>query len=398
MIESAVRFLAFPVTNLEALHRQAKILLVLGWYVLCMTAMGMSNHARNLRAVGVAQREFAVPRRDIVVIGASAGGVQALLEVVRGFPSDLPAAIFVVVHVPSGKSALPEILARASGLPATHARNGEQFELGHIYVAPPDYHMLVRSGWIDLSHGPRENRTRPAIDPLFRSAARAFGPRVAGVILSGALGDGATGLLAVKSRGGYSIVQDPSEAIIESMPRSALRLVEIDSVLPAASIAAEIVRQAGKPVREEGLTPMNDDMELAEIVISEDFEEQVTNRRASEITPLTCPDCGETLWQAMVGPVLRFQCHVGHSWEGERLLDLKSEQVEDAHWASVRILKERAALNRQVASRARSGGDTERAARIDEQAALDDDRAESIRDLLDMTLAQIGADFRDSKS
>jgi len=271
-----------------------------------------------------------VPRRDIVVIGASAGGVQALLDVVRRLPPDLSAAVFVVVHVPSAKSTLPEILARASGLPATHARNGDQFESGHIYVAPPDYHMLVRSGWIELSHGPRENRTRPAIDPLFRSAARAFGPRVAGVILSGALGDGATGLLAVKSCGGYSIAQDPSESIIESMPLTALRLVEIDSVLPAASIAAEIVRQAGQPVREEGLTLMTDDMELEERAISKDFEEQVTNRRAGEITPLTCPGCGGTLWQAKEDPILSFQCHVGHSWEGERLLDLKSEQVEDA--------------------------------------------------------------------
>ena len=178
-------------------------------------------------------------KKDIVVIGASAGGIEALRELVSELPADLPAALFVVVHIqPYAVSRLPEILSRAGALPATHASNGEPIQPGHIYVAPPDRHLLVRQGRIALSRGPRENHSRPAIDPLFRSAARAYGSRVIGVVLSGALYDGSMGLLVVKTRGGMAIVQDPREAAVDSMPRSALRLVEADAVLPSSENSA----------------------------------------------------------------------------------------------------------------------------------------------------------------
>lgn len=181
--------------------------------------------------------------REIIVVGGSAGAIEALITLVRALPADLPASVFVVIHTPpNAMSRLPEILGRAGQLPAGHGRAGEKTETGRISVAPPDQHLLVRPGRIELMRGPRENHSRPAIDPLFRSAARVYGPRVIGVLLSGALSDGAAGLLAVKARGGLVMIQDPAEAIVSSMPRNALELVEADHVLPAARIGSEIVQ------------------------------------------------------------------------------------------------------------------------------------------------------------
>src|SRR3954451_1470744 len=177
----------------------------------------------------------------VIVIGASAGGISSLLSIVRGLPSSLKTPVLVVVHIGQGPSSLPRILERNTSLNCHHARDGELILPRHIYVAPPDYHLIIRGGLLLLSHGPREHHTRPAIDPLFISAARAYGPRAIGIVLSGALSDGAAGSLAIKSAGGRIIVQDPNDAVIEGMPRSALRFVEADAVLPADCIAQEVV-------------------------------------------------------------------------------------------------------------------------------------------------------------
>jgi two-component system chemotaxis response regulator CheB len=205
-----------------------------------------------------------VERRDVVVIGASAGGIQALVEIVGKLPSDFPGIIFVVVHVPPIESKLPAILSRAGALPAVHAVQNEPIVSGRIVVAPPDYHLLVRANSIELSHGPRENHHRPAVDPTFRTAARAFGRRVVGVVLSGALGDGATGLLAVKARGGVAIVQDPEDALNESMPQTALQLVDIDYVLPASEIGRKLVELIEQPLTGVGPMAMADVMSSSE--------------------------------------------------------------------------------------------------------------------------------------
>ncbi|MEA2583559.1 MAG: two-component system, chemotaxis family, protein-glutamate methylesterase/glutaminase [Thermomicrobiales bacterium] len=343
--------------------------------------------------MGSPTREVTSPRlaeesvgqgRDVVVVGASAGGIQALLAMVQGLPADFPAAVFVVVHTtPHTPSVLPRLLERAGQLPAGHARHGEAIVGGRIYVAPPDQHVLVRQGYVELSHGPRENHSRPAVDPLFRSASRAYGSRVTAVVLSGALGDGTAGLMSVKSRGGAAIVQDPNEAIVDGMPRSALRLVEADWVLPAAEIAPVLVQLASEPITTRGGPAMSADGERASQTISEDIAEQGRDERRNELTLFTCPDCGGSLWQVDEGPLQRFRCHVGHAFGPEALLSLKSEELEAALWTCVRLLTEKATLTRQLATHTVTTGNGSRARRIDEQAQLDERHAAVVRELLE---------------
>jgi two-component system, chemotaxis family, protein-glutamate methylesterase/glutaminase len=329
-------------------------------------------------------------QRDIVVIGASAGGIQALTALVAGLPRDFPASLLVVVHIPPyAVSRLPEILSRSGPLPAVHAQHGEVIEPGCIYIAPPDRHLLVRTGRIELSRGPRENHCRPAIDPLFRTAARVYGPRVIGIVLSGALYDGSMGLLAIKTRGGMAIVQDPKEAIVDSMPRRAIERVAAEHILPVADIAAAITDLVRRPVTAQGGPSMVntiDAEERLEAVIAEDFVEQAKDGRTEETTLFTCPDCGGVLWQGGEGPVLRFRCHVGHAFAPEVLLSQKSEELETALWSSLRLLKEKATLTLQLANRTRASGNGkagQAAERIAEQAELDQRHAQVIQELLE---------------
>lgn len=324
--------------------------------------------------------------RNIIVIGGSAGSVQALLTIVGGLPPDFPAALLVVVHIPPRSiSRLPEILTRSGPLPAVHPQHLEAIEHGRIYVAPPDRHLLVRDGHIVLARGPRENRARPAIDPLFRSAARAYGSRLIGVVLSGALYDGSIGLLQVKTRGGLTVVQDPFEAAFDSMPRNAIRHVAPDSILPVADIPAMLetaIKESVTMNDQDHSGPTVDEDQRMESVIAEDFVQQALNDRSEKLTVYTCPDCGGAIWQNGGGNELQFRCHVGHRFAPEAMLGLKSEELEDALWASLRLLKEKATLGRQIADRSlpSSAGVTRLAS---EQAALDERYAGLIQELLE---------------
>ncbi len=307
--------------------------------------------------------------RDIIVIGASAGGVEVLSQVVRDLPVGLPAALFVVCHFPTDShSVLPEILSRSGPLLAVHAHDGDPIYPGHIYVAPPDYHLLLQNGTVQLKYGPRENGHRPAIDPLFRSAARAYGSRVIGVVLTGALYDGVAGLMTIRSAGGLAVVQDPKDAFVATLPLSAAKVAGADYMVPAAALAPLLKDLVQRPAPAKGDARMIDPIEKLPEVQAQDREAQQRGQRNGTISVFTCPECGGSLWQADDKGVVRFRCHVGHAYYGEDLLAEQAEILEAALWTAVRTFKDRGTLSRQLANQERTRGNLEAAVRFDEQA------------------------------
>jgi two-component system, chemotaxis family, protein-glutamate methylesterase/glutaminase len=262
-----------------------------------------------------------MPHHDIIVIGASAGGVSTLQALVMDLPSTLPAALCIVLHIPpEHRSHLPHILSRAGSLPAAHAVDGEDIIPRRIYVAPPDHHLLVEPGQVRVTRGPKENRTRPAIDPLFRSAAYVYGSRVIGVVLSGTLTDGTAGLWAVKYRGGIMVVQTPSEALYSGMPYSAMQHVAIDYELPIAEIAQLLVRLSRELAAEEGGYPVPENMEIETRIAHEVNALQTGVERLGTPSSYTCPECHGSLLQIQEAGLVRFRCHTGHAFSPESLL------------------------------------------------------------------------------
>jgi two-component system chemotaxis response regulator CheB len=310
-----------------------------------------------------------MPGHDIIVLGTSGGGVEALCRLVGHLPPGLPAALFVVCHFPAGhRSRLPEILSRSGPLLATHAQDGEPIRPGQIYVAPPDFHLTLSPGHMHLGHGARENHHRPAIDPLFRSAARAYGRRVVGVILTGGLHDGVAGLLAIRSAGGVSIVQDPEEAAVADMPRNASAIAGADYLLPLAEIPDALARLVREPIGAEGVPTMADPIEHMPDRITRDMAAQQDGARRGKLTVLTCPECGGAMWQVDEHALTRFRCHVGHAYYGEGLLAEQSAILEAALWTAVRTFKEKTILARQLAAQALAQGDTSAAERFRDEA------------------------------
>jgi two-component system, chemotaxis family, protein-glutamate methylesterase/glutaminase len=322
--------------------------------------------------------------RTLIVIGASAGGLRVLIDVVGRLQPDIPAAILVVVHLPPyHRSQLPELLSKAGPLRASAAQHGELLREGHIYVAPPDRHMVVRDDYIELNRGPRENRARPAIDPLFRTAARAYRANVAGVILSGMQGDGTVGLMAIKSQGGMTIVQDPVETEYSSMPERAIQYVGVDRIAKAQAIPAMLMEFARAP-RPTALQPAANDflIDAESRLIQEDLHRQSEGTRGGQVSTYSCPECGGTLWQMDEASAIVFHCHVGHTYSPEMLVIEKSESLETALWSAVRTLVERATLTRQLASRLGKAGREAESAALEEQARADDEHMVLIRDLI----------------
>jgi len=292
--------------------------------------------------------------RNIVVIGCSVGGVEALQRLVAGLPGNFPASIFVVLHLsPQSTSVLPQILSRIGNLPAVHPRDNDQIRLGHIYVAPPDNHLILEDGRVRVTHGPKENRHRPAVDPLFRSAARWHGQRVIGVVLTGSLDDGTAGLLTIKKRGGVAIVQDPQDALAPGMPQSALEIVRVDYVANLEEIPALLIKLVGVQVMENGKgksSRLTKETEIAELDNMDAIEDE---NRPGTPSQFGCPECGGVLWELEEEEMLRFRCRVGHAYTADSLSVEQAEAVESALWAAMRALEEGASLARRMANRAK---------------------------------------------
>jgi two-component system chemotaxis response regulator CheB len=306
-----------------------------------------------------------------IVIGGSAGAIEALMQLVAEFPADFPGAVFVATHVPpTSVSALPHLLSRAGALFATHAIDGAPIAPRSIFIAPPDHHLTLQDGVMRVLQGPTENNHRPSIDVLFRSAAIAFGPWACGVLLSGTLDDGAAGMVAIRDAGGGTFVQDPEEAQFPDMPLNALRTGAVEGVFPARELVAAVTEWMRRP----------------DPVISR--EPHLRDERVAGVPSVfTCPDCGGTLWELDDEAVLRFRCRTGHAYSGNSMLAAHERHLESALWAAIRALQERRDLLRRMTYRCRKNGDIATLRRLELQSVEVDRNLElvdaAMRGLLD---------------
>lgn len=294
--------------------------------------------------------------RDIVVMGASAGGIGAMKGVLQGLPSDLPAAVLLVMHVwPTAHSALPEVLGRMTPLPVAHAVDGENIERSRIYVAPPDFHLMVENDRLVVIRGPRENRARPAINPLFRSAAAGCGPRVIGVILSGTLDDGCSGLWAIKRQGGLALVQDPLDAEFSEMPQSAIDAVAVDHLASSTQLGRLIDERCRELVAIDDSLPEGALPKIRDDGTKTKGVEMVVDQFASR-SVYSCPECNGALWEVKEGGNLSFRCHAGHAYTAKTLRDEQDVLLEQSLWSALRALQESAALDERLATRSDEAG------------------------------------------
>ena len=322
--------------------------------------------------------------RHVVVIGASAGGIEALRTMVAALPRDFPAPVCVVVHTsPEGPGMLDGILARAGVLPATNARNHERLHPGHIYVAPPDFHLILEPGLLRVTKGPRENRFRPAIDPLFRSAAQVYGPQTIGVILTGGLDDGADGLWAVKRLGGTAIVQDPAEALFPSMPLSALKQVDADHVLPVAEIAPMLVALTAVTTELQASGPVPEIMQIEVKIAMEHNPIEAGLERVSTPSSFACPECHGVLLQITEQDGRKkFRCHTGHAYSIGSLLAAIDEGIEASLWNAIRALEEGPLFMSRVADYIKSSHETAYSDELVRRAGVAREQSEALRKLV----------------
>ena len=287
--------------------------------------------------------------RHLIVIGASAGGIDALRVIAGALPAGFPAAVCVVVHVgPQSPGVLHEILSRAGPLTAVMARDRERLEAGRIYVAPPDHHLLIEPDRLRVTRGPKENRFRPAIDPLFRSAAQVYGPAAIGVILTGNLGDGTAGLWAIKQLGGVTVVQDPADALYPSMPRRALEYVQPDHRVPLAEIGPLLAALTAVPAQAGEGTSVPDEVNIEVNIAKEHHPQDAGLERIAHPSPYTCPECHGVLLKLRDAGPMRFRCHTGHAYSVESLLEAVHDGNVESLWNSIRSLEESGLLLRHL--------------------------------------------------
>jgi two-component system chemotaxis response regulator CheB len=324
-------------------------------------------------------------KRDIVVIGASAGGVYALKALAASLPADFKATIFVVLHLsPHSPSYMPEILNHSGPLIASHPKDGEPIQQGHIYVAPPDHHLLVEYDQVIVKKGPKENRFRPSIDALFRSAAYSYGPRVIGVVLTGLLDDGTSGMWSVKRLGGLAVIQEPEDALYSSMPDNVLLNVDIDHQVPITKLASLLCELVNETVPDKA-SPMDVDMNRMETEVNiaaqeNAFELGILN--LGDLTPLTCPECNGALVSIKEGKLVRYRCHTGHSYTASTLLADVTTSVEESFWKAVRSLEEAVILLEQSARQFAEGGNEAAAKQFEQKARETRERAAKTRNFV----------------
>jgi two-component system, chemotaxis family, protein-glutamate methylesterase/glutaminase len=306
---------------------------------------------------GYSTREYVMSTRKMIAVGGSLGGIDAAKQLFAALPKDFPAAVFTTIHVgASGLNAIAEVLGSGSTIPVKTAVDGESVQVGQIYVAPADHHLLVLQNVVRLGRGPRENMARPAIDPMLRSVGISCGGSAIGVVLSGQLNDGAAGLADLKRCGGLAVVQNPSDAEAGDMPLAALNAVDVDYRAPAADLGALLMRlveeSAGPPIAPPAEIRLEVDIALGRPVGTE-----ATATIATPV-PLTCPQCSGVLSEIKRGPPLRFRCQVGHAFTAEALEAERESTIDEAIRVSLRIIEERAVLMEKMAQDARRSGRT----------------------------------------
>ena len=326
----------------------------IGDFVSATVAGGVANHRRRIVGYKMPRK-----RRDIIVVGTSEGGLEALDALIAQLPTDLAATMFIAQHMAPHNSgeALMRRLGRHKAFHVTLARDGERFKVGRIYVAPPDTHLLLKPGKVLVRKGARENLSRPGVDPLFRSAAVAYGPRVIGVLLTGMLDDGAAGLIAIKRCGGVTIVQDPKDAAYSAMPQNALDRLDVNHCVPMAGMGELLATLVAKPHGKAVPVPVDirTEAEIAERVLSDVAQVEGLGVQV----PYNCPNCGGVLWEMKTPSEKRYRCHTGHSFTEQTLLASQSEKIEEMLWISLRMFEERknllTSMGRTTGGRSRKG-------------------------------------------
>lgn len=327
----------------------------------------------------------------IVVIGGSAGALDSLKLIFSMLPHDFPAAILIVTHIGSHRSMLPEILGRHAAMPVRHAIDGEPIIPGRVLVAPPDEHLVVvRNGervYTRLVHGPKENNSRPAIDPLFRSAATASGPNAIAVVLSGYLDDGTVGSQAVKACGGVVVVQNPAEAEASDMPSSALKYVDVDRVLGVGEIGPALLELANADMRSstasrQDIVPSTQNWIDVENRLGSKDSDMDDLEQIGKPSSLTCPECHGALWEIDAKGLIRYRCHTGHAFTAKVLEALQGEAIEDAIWGAIRALHEQERLFSKLAEKELQSGRKEGAAEYRAMATQARAHSQALRDVI----------------